>query len=55
MVQLESLRLVVNVATVAINARGSLINAHLHNVLACVQEIALHGIHRGASLVLAVA
>ena len=53
--QLESLQLVVNVAVDAVNARGPLINAHLHDVLAHVEEIALHGIHRGASVALAAA
>ena len=55
MVQLESLQLAVNVATASVNARGALINARLHDVLAHVQEIALHGIHRGASVALAAA
>jgi len=55
MVQLESLRLAANMATAAINAWGSLINTHLHDVLAHVQEIALHGVHRGASVALATA
>jgi len=53
MMQLESLQLVVNVATDAVNARGPLINARLHDVLARVQEIALHGIRHGASVALA--
>ena len=52
--QLESLQLAANVATVAINARGPLINTHLHNVPTRVQEIALHGVRHGASVVLAV-
>ena len=55
MVQLESLQLAVNVATAAVNARGPLINACLHDILVRVQEIALHGIRRGASVALAVA
>ena len=39
----------------AINAWGPLINARLHDVLARVQEIALHGVRHGASVALAVA
>ncbi|XP_066323111.1 uncharacterized protein [Miscanthus floridulus] len=43
MVQVESLQLAANAATDAVNARGALINARLHDIPACVQEIALHG------------
>ena len=50
MVQLESLQLAVNAVVDAINARGPLINARLHDFLAHVQEIALHGVCHGASL-----
>ena len=39
----------------AVNAQGPLINARLHDVTAHVQEIALHGIHHGASVALAAA
>jgi len=46
--------LATNVAMAAINARGPLINAHLHDVLARVQEIALHGVRHGTSVALAV-
>ena len=53
--QLESLQLAANVAVDAINARGSLINARLHDVLACVWEIALHGVRHGAAVALTVA
>ena len=53
--QLESLQLAVNVVVHAINARGSLINACLHDVLAHVQEIALHGVRHGAAVALTVA
>ena len=55
MVQLESLQLALIVATAAINARGPLINARLHDILAHVQEITLHGIRHGASVALAMA
>ena len=53
--QLESLQLAANTAADAVNARGSLINARLHDILAHVQEIALHGIHHGASMALTAA
>ena len=52
MVQSKSLQLAANAATDAINARGSLINARLQDILARAQEIALHGIHHGASVAL---
>ena len=52
--QLESLQLVANAAD-AVNARGSLINTHLHNILAHVQEITLHDVRHGVSVVLTVA
>ena len=39
----------------AINAQGPPLNNRLHDVLARVQEIALHGVHRGAAMALAVA
>ena len=53
--QLESLQLAANTVVDAINARGSLINAHLHDVLARVQEIALHGVRHGAVVALTAA
>ena len=55
MVQLESLQLAANMAADAINARGSLIDARLQDILAYVQEIALHGVRHGASVVLTAA
>ena len=55
MVQLESLQLVVNAAIDAVNARGSLIDAHLQDIPARVQEIALHGVRHGASVALTAA
>jgi len=51
-VQLESLQLAVNTATDVVNARGSLINAHLQDIPARIQEIALHVVHHGASVAL---
>jgi len=51
---LESLQLVANTAVDAVNAWGPLINARLHDVLARVQEIALHGVRHDTSVALAV-
>ena len=53
--QLENLQLVVDYATGFINARGAVLVTHLHNVLNHVREIALHGVHHGAVVALAVA
>ena len=53
--QLESLQLAANAAVDAVNARGSLINARLHDILACVREIALHGVRHGAAVALTMA
>ena len=55
MVQLESLQLVANAAVDAINVRGPLINARLQDILARIQEIALHSVCHGALVALAVA
>ena len=55
MVQLESLQLVANMATDAVNAQGSLINARLQDILARVQEITLHGVCHGMSVALTAA
>ena len=55
MVQLENLQLAANAATVAINAWGPLLNNHMHDVPARVQEIALHSVHRGVAMALAMA
>ena len=55
MVQLENLQLAANVPMVAVNARGPLLNNCLHDVPAHVQEITLHGVHRGATMALAAA
>ena len=38
-----------------VNAWGPLINARLHDILAHVQEIALHGVHHDVSVALAAA
>ena len=53
--QLESLHLAANMAVDAVNARGSLIDAHLQDIPVRVQEIALHGIRHGVSVALAAA
>ena len=52
MVQLESLQLAANAVMDAVNARGSLIDARLQDILARVQEIALHGVRYGALVAL---
>ena len=52
---MESLQLAANAAIDVVNARGSLINARLHDVLACVWEIALHGVRHGAAVALSAA
>ena len=53
--QLESLQLAVNAVIDAINARGSLLDACLQDILAHVQEITLHGARHGASVALTMA
>ena len=55
MVQLENLQLAANAATMAVNARGPLLINCLHDIPACAQEIALHRIRHGATVVLAMA
>ena len=55
MVQLESLQLATNVVADAVNAWGSLIDAHLQDILAHVWEIALHGVRHDASVALTAA
>ena len=50
--QLESLQLAANVAADVVNARGSPIDARLQDIPTCIQEIALHGVHHGASVAL---
>ena len=52
MVQLESLQLASNAAADTINAQGSLIDAHLQDIPARVQEVALYGVHYGTSVAL---
>jgi hypothetical protein len=46
--------MVANVATVAINARGSLLVNRLQDIPEHAQEITLHGVHHGSSVALAV-
>ena len=52
---MESLQLATNVAIDAVNARGSLIDVRLQDVLVHVREIALHGVRHGAAVALTVA
>lgn len=49
-VQLEDLQAVANTATSAVNAWGPSLVNRLHDVSVHVQEIALHGVHRGAAV-----
>ena len=44
-----------NVVVDTVNARGSPIDTRLQDIPACVQEIALHGVHHGASVALTAA
>ena len=53
--QLESLQLAVNAVVDAVNAQGSPIDACLQDIPARVQEIALHGVRHGTSVVLTAA
>ena len=50
--QLESLQLAGNAVVDAVNAWGSLIDTRLQDILARVQEIALHDVCHGASVAL---
>ena len=52
---MENLQLAANAATAAVNARGPLLNNRLQDVPTRIQEIALHGVHRGAAVALATA
>ena len=38
-----------------VNARGIILVVCLHNILNCVREVALHGVHHGAAMALAAA
>ena len=53
--QLESLQLAANATVDAVNARGSLIDACLHDVPAHVQDVALHSVRHGTTVVLTTA
>ena len=53
--QLESLQLAANVATDAVNARGSPIDARLQDVPVRVREITLHGVRHRAAVALSAA
>ena len=53
--QLESLQLTMDYAVGFVNARGVVLVVHLHDVPNHVREIALHGVHHGATVALAMA
>ena len=53
--RLESLQLAANVVMDAVNARGPPIDARLQDILAHVEEIALHGVCHGAVVALTAA
>jgi hypothetical protein len=52
---LENLQVAENTAMAAINAQGPLLINRLHDILACTQETALHGVRCGAAVALAAA
>ena len=54
-IQLENLQLVANAATTAINTQGPLLINCLYDIPARTQNIALHGVCRGATVALATA
>ena len=53
--QLESLCLVVDHAVGFVNARGAVLVVRLHDIPNRVREVALHGVHHGATMALAAA
>ena len=53
--QLESLQLAANYAAQSVNARGTVLVVHLHDIPNWAREIALHGVCHGAVDALAVA
>jgi len=53
MVQFKNLQLAANADTATVNAWGPLLINRLHDIPAHAQEIALHGIHHGATVALA--
>lgn len=50
--QLEALQLAVNNAARALNARGDLLANRLQDIPVRAKEVALHGVHRGATVTL---
>jgi len=52
MVQSKYLQLAANAVVDVVNAWGSLIDARLQDIPACIREIALHGVRHGASVAL---
>ena len=53
--QLESLRSAADHAAGFVNARGAVLVVRLYDILNHVREVALHGVHHGAAMVLAAA
>ena len=55
MEQLEALQLAANNAAGALNARGDLLANCLQDIPVCTGQIALHGVHHGATVALTIA
>ena len=55
MVWLEALQLAANGASTAVNARGTLLEDYLQDILAHAREVTLHGVRHGAAVALAAA
>ena len=53
--QLESLRSATDHAAGFVNARGAVLVVRLHDISNRVREVALHGVHHGATMALAAA
>ena len=52
---MESLRSAADHAAGFVNARGAVPVVHLHDIPNHVREVALHGVHHGAAMALAIA
>jgi hypothetical protein len=53
--QLEALQVVAGDTAGALNAQGETLEVHVQDIPMHVREVALHGIHRGAVVALAIA
>ena len=53
--QLESLQSAMDHAAGFVNARGAVLVVRLHDIPNRVKEVALHGVHHGAAMALAIA